>query len=108
MISRDIHRTFPEYPLFAFEQVGSMVSVAMHSWHLRWQLLGGHLAGDVANFRLQLAEWQQVAAAYLAVENVDMQLPYTSNPPLLQGQQALFNVLKAYALHDIEVRAGGG
>lgn len=25
---------------------------------------------------------------------------------LPQGQQALFNVLKAYALHDIEVRQG--
>eukprot|EP00887_Chlorella_sp_A99_P003329 scaffold26.g3329.t1 len=42
VISRDIHRTFPEYPLFAFEQ----------------------------------------------------------------GQQALFNVLKAYSLHDLEVCVG--
>lgn len=43
VISRDIHRTFPEHPLFGFEQ----------------------------------------------------------------GQQALFRVLKAYSLHDIEVRARG-
>lgn len=81
VISRDLHRTFPEHPMFAFEQA--------RPW-------AGPAAGGGSRLPAPACAWGVAPLPRRCV------VTGLAAPWLLQGQQALFNVLKAYALHDME------